>query len=81
MITAEPLLRHDLKEFADMIISAAPMQVNIGLDSGHNNLPEPTEKETRELVLRLREAGLKVILKKNMRRLMPDYATLSDFAR
>jgi hypothetical protein len=80
MITIEPLLRHDLKEFADMIISAVPMQVNIGLDSGHNGLPEPNEKETRELVLCLKEAGLKVILKKNIRRLIPDYAELSDAA-
>jgi protein gp37 len=80
MITCEPLLRHDLKEFSQMIISARPMQVNIGLDSGHNNLPEPTEKETRLLIQLLKEAGIKVFLKKNIRRLIPDYAELSDLA-
>jgi DNA repair photolyase len=44
MITVEPIMKFNLKEFSHMILCAQPDQVNIGADSGNNKLPEPTAK-------------------------------------
>ena len=40
-LTIEPLLDFDLLFFVEIIKSCSPLQVNIGADSGGNNLPEP----------------------------------------
>jgi DNA repair photolyase len=68
MITIEPIMKFNLKEFSYMILCAQPDQVNIGADSGNNNLPEPTGKEIDDLV-RVLSPHTKIIRKSNLARL------------
>jgi hypothetical protein len=69
MITIEPILDFDLKEFVEMIRSINPFQVNIGADSGHNNLPEPPKEKVIELIAELSKFT-KVYQKDNLARLI-----------
>ncbi len=69
MITIEPIMDFDVRDFASIIIDARPIQVNIGADSGKNNLPEPSAEKIEQLI-RAIEPFTKVHLKKNLRRLM-----------
>ena len=48
---------------------AKPIQVNIGADSGGNNLPEPSKEKIIELIFEL-EKFTKVKQKKNLKRLL-----------
>jgi len=68
-VTCEPLMDFDLKEMVNLIKLCNPIQVNIGSDSGHNNLPEPSKEKVFELVSEL-EKFTKVKLKKNLNRLI-----------
>jgi len=65
-ITIEPIMDFDLNIFADMINSVDPDWVNIGADSGNNNLPEPS-KEKIEALIKLLNG--KITIKKNMKRI------------
>jgi DNA repair photolyase len=67
-ITVEPILDFDLKGFIEMIKQCDPIQVNIGADSGNNNLPEPPKEKIIELISEL-EKFTKVKQKKNLNRL------------
>lgn len=67
-ITVEPVLKFDTKELVEMIKSCNPVQVNIGSDSQHHNLPEPTKEELIELVSEL-EKFTRVIQKSNLKRI------------
>ena len=69
MITIEPIIDFDLKEFVSMINKSSPNQVNIGADSGNNNLPEPSKEKTLELIKELKKFT-KVHLKPNLNRLL-----------
>jgi hypothetical protein len=69
MITVEPIMKFNLKDFSYMILCAQPYQVNIGADSGNNKLPEPTAKEIKSLI-RVLERYTKVVLKDNLERLL-----------
>lgn len=68
MITIEPVLDFDVDIFAGMILDAEPMQVNIGADSGRNNLQEPSAEKITELISKI-EPYTKVHLKKNLGRI------------
>ena len=70
-ITIEPVLDFDLKEFINFIEYIEPEQVNIGADSGNNNLPEPPKEKIFELIKEL-EKFTKVKLKKNLNRLLKE---------
>jgi hypothetical protein len=52
-----------------MIKECAPVQVNIGADSGHNHLPEPPAEKVLELIAEL-EKITKVVQKPNLARLL-----------
>lgn len=69
MITIEPILDFDLNEFVDMIKYVNPFQVNIGADSGYNNLPEPPKEKVLKLIKELQQFT-KVYLKDNLNRLI-----------
>lgn len=71
MITIEPLMNFNLDRFSQMILEAAPTQVNIGADSGHNALPEPSPEKVRELIEILRP-HTRVHLKKNLSRIFKE---------
>lgn len=69
MITIEPILDFDLKEFVDMLKFINPFQINIGADSGGHNLPEPQKEKVLELIQEL-EKFTKVYLKQNLNRII-----------
>jgi DNA repair photolyase len=54
-ITIEPIMEFDVDIFARMLKSVGPIQVNIGADSGRNNLPEPSAEKIYQLIERLKE--------------------------
>jgi len=69
MVTIEPILDFDLEEFVMLIRGIKPSFVNIGADSKHHNLPEPS----KEKILRLIEELSKftnVKQKSNLKRLI-----------
>ena len=67
-ITIEPIMRFDLEEFVQILKLAKPTQINIGADTGRNNLPEPTKKEIEGLIEEIRKFST-FKLKDNMKRL------------
>ena len=67
-ITIEPILDFGLGAFVEMIKSINPVQINIGADSGNNNLPEPTWDKVEKLIWELSDFTT-VKLKKNLDRL------------
>jgi protein gp37 len=72
MITIEPIMDFDVLPFSEMILSCEPNQVNIGADSGHNKLKEPSA-EKLALLIDLLVTRTKVYLKSNLRRLLPQH--------
>jgi len=67
-ITIEPILDFDTKKFVTMLYGLPVSHINIGADSGNNNLPEPPRKKIIELISEL-ERFADVHKKKNLRRL------------
>jgi len=72
MLTMEPIMDFSMPALATNILLNMPVQVNIGADSGRNNLPEPGAEKLTELIDWL-EPRTKVHLKKNLRRLLPEH--------
>jgi len=70
MLTIEPILDFDLEEFSWMIENIKPVQVNIGADTGNNNLPEPSKEKITGLIKKLEDFKIKVVLKPNLKRLL-----------
>ncbi len=68
-ITIEPIMKFDLAIFSSMLIEAKPSFINIGADSKGCNLPEPSSIEILNLINALRDAGIEVNLKDNLKRL------------
>ena len=68
-VTIEPIMQFDLDEFVGLIRLCNPVQVNIGADSGNNNLPEPTKSEVLKLIAEL-EKFTTVHQKSNLNRLI-----------
>jgi DNA repair photolyase len=69
MIAVEPVLDFDPDLFCGMILETLPVQVNIGADSGRNNLPEPSKEKVIKLIKEL-EKFTRVYQKKNLGRLL-----------
>ena len=67
-ITIEPIMDFGLGAFVEMIKSINPIQVNIGADSGNNNLPEPDWNKIEKLIEALSEFTI-VKQKNNLERL------------
>lgn len=68
-ITIEPIMDFDTLAFLSMIRFCNPQQVNIGADSGNNNLPEPPSGKIKELISEIEEFTI-VNQKKNLKRLL-----------
>ncbi len=68
-ITIEPIMKFDLDEFVKIIKLCNPIQVNIGADSGNNNLLEPTKNQINELINALNKFT-KVHKKNNLQRIL-----------
>lgn len=69
MVSIEPIMAFDHKEFLDWMREIKPAFVSIGADSKGHNLPEPTAIELDNFVVALRDIT-EVKLKKNLDRLM-----------
>ena len=68
-ITVEPVLDFDLDEMVKSLSGANPTQINLGADSGNNNLPEPPKEKILELITELEKFTI-VKQKKNLKRLL-----------
>ena len=68
-ITIEPIMDFDLESFVKYLKTANPKQVNIGADSGRNNLPEPTKEKVLQLVSELQKFTI-IHNKSNLQRLL-----------
>jgi DNA repair photolyase len=69
MITIEPIMDFDLKDFSYMVLCCHPVQVNIGAGTGGHNLPEPKPKKIQALIEYLSHYT-KVFQKDNLKRIM-----------
>ena len=68
-ITIEPIMDFDMGKMIRIIQNIEPKQVNIGADSGGNNLPEPDKDKLNTLISELSKFT-KVHTKKNLKRLL-----------
>jgi DNA repair photolyase len=68
-VTIEPVMDFDVEGLVGMIRECAPVQVNIGADSGGNHLPEPSREKILELIGELEKFTV-VKQKKNLERLL-----------
>ncbi len=71
MVTIEPIMDFDIREFKILMRAAEPQIVNIGADTCGHNLPEPSAEKIRELITLL-APHTKINLKKNLKRIYPD---------
>ena len=69
-ITLEPVMDFDTDEFAKQIIDLRPDQVNIGCNTSPVKLPEPPKEKVIALIQKLRENGINVHEKDNLKRLL-----------
>jgi DNA repair photolyase len=69
-VTIEPILKFDRQLFVNALREIHPNQINIGADSKHHNLPEPSKQEVFDLIHSLQDCGLKVYLKPNLDRIL-----------
>jgi DNA repair photolyase len=68
-VTIEPIMDFDLPVFVEMLKECEPLQVNIGADSGRNNLPEPSKEKVLQLVSELQKFTI-IHNKSNLQRLL-----------
>ena len=68
-VTIEPIINFSLKNLINLIQACNPIQVNIGADSGNNNLPEPSKEKIIDLIYEIGKFT-KVNQKKNLSRLL-----------
>jgi len=69
-VTIEPIMDFDLENFLFYLLDCNPIQVNIGADSGGNNLPEPDKEKINTLIEELKKNNTQVHLKNNLKRLI-----------
>jgi protein gp37 len=67
-VTIEPIMDFDLPELIKLIKMCDPVQVNVGGDSGGNNLPEPSKEKISELIYELNKFTV-IDRKKNLERI------------
>ena len=68
-VTIEPIMDFSLDNLIKLIKQCSPKQVNIGADSGRNNLPEPSKAKVLELVSELQKFTT-IHKKSNLQRLI-----------
>lgn len=68
-VTIEPILDFNLNAMVDLLKQCNPEQVNIGADSGRNNLPEPSREKVLQLVSELQKFTV-IHNKSNLQRLL-----------
>jgi len=69
-ITIEPIIDFDVDVLSSWMEMISPEFVNIGADSKHHNLPEPTPDKVHALIDKLKEYGIEIREKHNLERLL-----------
>lgn len=68
-VTIEPIMDFSIVAMVLLIKECNPIQVNIGADSGNNNLPEPSKEKILQLISELEKFTI-VKQKSNLKRLL-----------
>ena len=68
-VTIEPIMDFDLEDMVRYIRECEPTQVNIGADSGNNNLPEPPKEKILSLIEELKKFTT-IDQKRNLNRIL-----------
>jgi DNA repair photolyase len=68
-LTIEPIMDFDLGDMLQLIRICNPVQVNIGADSGNNNLPEPSKEKLLELMYEIKKFTI-IDQKRNLNRIL-----------
>ncbi len=68
-VTIEPIMDFDVCDLIKLLQKCSPTQVNIGADTGRNNLPEPSKEKIEVLMTELK-LFTKIHNKKNIKRLL-----------
>lgn len=68
-VTIEPIMDFDMDIMVQLIKDCNAKQINIGADSGHNNLPEPSKEKVLQLVSELQKFTI-IHNKSNLQRLL-----------
>ena len=68
-VTIEPIMDFDLRELVSLIEYCHPASVNIGADSKHNDLPEPSKEKILALIEELKKFTI-IDQKRNLNRLL-----------
>jgi len=68
-VTIEPVLDFEIERLVAIIERIKPIQVNIGADSGNNNLPEPSKEKILALIDELKKFTI-IDQKRNLSRLL-----------
>jgi len=68
-LTIEPIMDFDFPEMIEIVKRCNPKQVNIGADSGNNNLPEPSKEKILALIDELKKFTV-IDQKRNLSRLL-----------
>lgn len=79
-VTIEPIMDFDMEELYALIKKCHPQQVNIGADSGHNYLPEPSAEKVMELLGLLSEFTT-INQKTNLSRILQNTLKLNNNGR
>lgn len=69
-LTIEPVMDFDVGFLAALVEEARPGFVNLGADSKHHGLTEPSRGKVLELIEELRDRGIEVRQKTNLERLL-----------
>lgn len=69
-ITIEPIMKFDIRVMEWWLGYIRPDFVNIGADSKHCNLPEPTKQEVEDLIKAIQDNGIEIKVKSNLERLL-----------
>ena len=69
-ITIEPVIDFNLKAFLVELRSARPDFINIGSDSKKSGLPEPSAQKLVALIEGIKDAGIEIRQKHNLKRLL-----------
>ena len=69
MVSIEPIMDFDLRDFLCMLRDVKPEFVSIGADSKRNNLIEPPSEKIEQLIKHLK-SYTNVIIKNNLKRLI-----------
>jgi len=72
-VTIEPIMDFDVPILADWLQEIRPAFVNIGADSKHHNLPEPSRDKVLALIDVLGFFGIEIRNKHNLSRLIGDH--------